>query len=51
MRLAYAAGAINVLLAANFLALVPFLGWVNYGHWGTTVRIAFVILDIHPDIV
>lgn len=29
--------AINVLLALNFFPMLPFLGWLNYGHadWAT----------------
>ena len=30
----YTLSALNVLLAFNFFPLVPFLGWLNYGHAG-----------------
>ena len=41
---AYAAGAVNLLLAANFFAFVPFLGWLNYGQGGTACWIPDVVL-------
>jgi integral membrane sensor domain MASE1 len=44
MRVARVASAINLLLAANFYAFVPFLGWLNYGHGGTAGWIPDVIL-------
>jgi hypothetical protein len=44
MWLAYAAGAVNLLLAANFFAFVPFLGWLNYGHGGSQGWIPDVVL-------
>ena len=41
---AYAASAINILLAANFFQAVPFLGWLNYGHGVAPGRIPDVLL-------
>jgi len=35
--LAYTSSAIHVLLALNYFPVVPFLGWLNFGHgdWAT----------------
>lgn len=41
---------VNVLLALNFFPLVPFLGWLNYGHadWATAWIPDVVLLLVLP---
>jgi hypothetical protein len=45
--LTYLLSAINALLALNFVVIVPFLGWLNYGraNWATA-WLPGVLLDL-----
>jgi hypothetical protein len=49
-KLANTVTAINLVLAFNFFPLVPFLGWLNYGHadWATAWIPDVVMLLILP---
>lgn len=44
--LACALSTVNILLAVVFFPVVPFLGWLNYGHGGTASWLPEFLLSV-----